>query len=345
MFEYLRFFSTSSSKIFIDLGTANTVIVGPQGVLLNEPSVIALQDVGPNKKRVLAAGHQALKLLKASPGNIYLRYPLRDGVVADIASSEAMLECFFQDRRVKKVSSHPTAIIVVPFHSTEVERRGTIQIGQAAGAKKVILVDEPLAAALGSGLDIRSPVGQMIIDLGGGTVEVSIISLGDVVYCESLRWGGHRLVDSIRDYLIHTHELVVHHEALEEVKKQYLSALPSLVQESVLLHGLHAKKGTPMELVISAGELSQVISPFFSLIAKAVFQALEKVSAELVSDIMERGITLTGGGALTRHLDKRLFNETQILTRLAPEPLLSMAYGGQKLLQNESLLNEIYIEM
>jgi rod shape-determining protein MreB len=345
MFERLRFFSTSSAMIFIDLGTANTVIVGPEGVLLNEPSVIALQDVGPNKKRVLGAGHKALELLKSSPGNIYLRYPLRDGVVADIASSEATLEWFFQDRRVKSVSSHPTAIIVVPFHSTEVERRGTIQIGQAAGAKKVILVDEPLAAALGAGLDIRSPVGQMIIDLGGGTVEVSIISLGDVVYCESLRMGGHRWVDAIREYLVRERDLVVSHELIEEIKKQYVSALPSLALDQIRLQGLHAKKGTPVELEISAGELSQVLSPFFSLISKAVFQALEKVSAELVSDIMDRGITLVGGGALTRHIDKRLFNETQIPTRLAPDPLLCMAYGGQKLLQDEKLLDEIYIEM
>jgi rod shape-determining protein MreB len=346
MFSWFSKPDPSEANLFIDLGTANTLFVSKEyGLILNEPSVIAFKEPKPGIQEPIAAGREALEIAKMSPGNIFLRYPLKEGVVADIHNTEAMIRIFLQRPQVKKNVKSPRVVIAVPFDATEVERRGTIQIGQAAGAKSVILVDEPLLAAIGAGIPIESPQGHMIIDLGGGTTEVSIIALYDIVYCESIRAGGHRFVEAILDYYKNHENLVISREVAEELKRQYGSALPRKNIRSFQVEGHEYKTGIPKTITSNSEILSLAFDPLIAQISAAVFKALEKTPPEIVSDILENGITLVGGGALLSQMAARISNDTQIQVRLAENPLLSIAIGAQHLLKHPKVLENIQLEM
>lgn len=333
------------ANLYIDLGTANTLFVTKdKGVILNEPSVIAYKEPKPGQHIPLAAGHEALELAKISAGHVFLRYPLKDGVVADLANTEAMIRLFLQRPAVKKLVKHPKAVISVPFDATEVERRGTLQVGKAAGAKTVILVDEPLVAALGAGVKVESPEGKMLIDMGGGTTEIAIIALNDIIYCESLRTGGHRFVEAVIDHYRQNENLVIDREHAEALKRQYGSALPRKSIQSFEVQGRDYKSGIPRCIQSNSESLSLAFDPLIAQISSGVFRAFEKTPPEIVSDIMEEGITLVGGGSLLTHMIARLSNDTQLPVKTTDKPLLAIAQGGQLLLQRPDLLELIQIE-
>jgi len=346
MFSWLFKPSPFDANLFIDLGTANTLFVNKDdGLILNEPSVIAFKETNPGTQVPVAAGLDALEIAKISPGNIFLRYPLKEGVVADIQNTEAMIRIFLKRSHVKKIVKSPRIVVAVPFDATEVERRGTIQIGQAAGARSVILVDEPLVAALGAGISIAAPEGRMVIDLGGGTTEVSIIALNDIVYCQSIRAGGHRLVDAILDYYKNHENLIISREAAEALKRQYGSGLPRKNIRTFQVEGREANTGISKTINTNSEVLSLAFDSMLTQISSAVFKAFEKTPPEIVSDIMEQGITLVGGGALLNQIATRISNDTQIEVHIAEQPLAAMAIGGQHLLQNPKVLEIIQIEM
>jgi len=346
MFSWFLKPNPFDANLFIDLGTANTLFVTKEdGLILNEPSVIAFKESKPGQQIPVAAGLEALEVAKISPGNIFLRYPLKEGVVADIHNTESMIRIFLQRTHVKKLIKSPKAVIVVPFDATEVERRGTIQVGQAAGAKSVILVDEPLVAAIGAGIPIEAPEGRMIIDLGGGTTEISIIALNDIIYCESLRAGGHRLVEAILDYYKNHENLIISRELAEDLKRQYGSGLPRKNIRSFQIEGHDAKTGIPRTLDTNSEILSLAFDPLLAQISAGVFRALEKTPPEIVSDIMERGIILVGGGALLNQIAARISNDTQMQVQVAENPLKAMAIGGQYLLNHPNVLETIQIEI
>jgi rod shape-determining protein MreB len=346
MFSWFSKPDPFDSNLFIDLGTANTLFVSKDdGLILNEPSVIAFQELKPGQQEPVAAGLEALEIAKISPGNIFLRYPLKEGVVADIHNTKAMIRIFLQRPQVKKIVKSPRVVIAVPFDATEVERRGTIQVGQAAGAKSVILVDEPLVAALGAGIPIETPKGHMIIDLGGGTTEVSIIALNDIVYCQSIRAGGHRFVEVILDYYKNNENLVISREVAEDLKRKYGSALPRKNIRTFQVEGLEYKTGIPKTITSNSETLSLTFDSLIAQISAAIFQAIEKSPPEIVSDIMEQGITLVGGGALLSQMASRISNDTQIQVQVAEKPLLAMAIGAQHLLVRPEVLDNIQLEM
>jgi rod shape-determining protein MreB and related proteins len=346
MFKWFSKPNPYDANLFIDLGTANTLFVSKnEGLILNEPSVIAFKEVKPGKQAPVAAGLEALEIAKMSPGHIFLRYPLKEGVVADIHNTEAMIRIFLDRPSVKKRIKAPKVVIAVPFDATEVERRGTIQVGEAAGAKSIILVDEPLVASAGAGIPIDAPEGRMVIDLGGGTTEISIIALNDIVYCESLRTGGHRLVEAIVDYYKNTDQLVISRELGEELKKNFGSGLPRKNIQSFTVEGRDSKSGILKTIESNSESLSLAFDPLLTQISSGVFKAFEKTPPEIVSDIMDQGITLVGGGSLLKEIASRLSNDTQIHVKVADDPLSAMAKGGSYLLNHPEILETIQIEM
>lgn len=345
MWSWLTQPNPANSNLYIDLGTANTLFVtAKEGVILNEPSVIAYREPKPGRQIPIAAGLEALELFKISPGDIFLRYPLKDGVVADLQNTEAMIRLFLDRPQVKKIVRNPKSIISVPFDATEVERRGTLHVGRAAGARSVILVDEPLVAAIGAGLNISLPYGQMLIDMGGGTTEVAIIALQDIIYCESLRVGGHRLNDAIVDHYRQLENLVLSREQAEELKRTHGTALPRQEIEYFTVEGRDFKTGIPRQVESNSEFLSLAIDPLIAQIAQAVFRAIEKTPPEIVSDIMEHGITMVGGGSLLKKIALRVANDTQLPVKIAERPLLAIAQGGQNLLSQTELIEQIQIE-
>ncbi|MDW8190394.1 MAG: rod shape-determining protein [Pseudobdellovibrionaceae bacterium] len=329
-------------NLFIDLGTAHTVIVvKDHGIVLNEPSIIAIQELGPQRHKVLAAGRQAVELVKKNPGNIYLRYPLRDGVVADTQNTAQMLRIFFQNLPSRIRPYIPKALVVVPFEASEVERKGTLHILKAAGINKARLIDEPLVGAIGAELPIHKPQGFMVVDFGGGTVEVAVIALNDIIYCESLKLGGHRMVDAIIDHYKNQHNLLIDRENAERIKIQYATSIPRKNVVAFSLEGVDSRSGVPKTITTNSEELSLILHPFFDQITQAIFRALSQTPPELVSDIMDGQLVLIGGGALTKEIAERITNDTQIKARIAADPLLCMAKGGHRLLLNPEILNEL----
>ena len=323
-----------STDMAIDLGTANTLVyVKGQGIVLNEPSVVAIVTTD-GKSKVLAVGIDAKEMLGRSPGNIEVIRPLRDGVIADFEVAEEMIKHFIQKVHNRRAFTSPIIVICVPSGSTGVERRAIHESAERAGARKVYLIEEPVAAAIGAGLPVTEPSGSMIVDIGGGTTEVAVLSLGGIVYAESARVGGDKMDESIIAYMRRHHNLLIGSMSAERLKKSIGCAYPPEDGdgEKYTVKGRDLVNGVPKELVLSQRNVAEALSEPIGSIIEAVKRALENTAPELAADIVDRGITLTGGGALLSGMDAVLRKATGLPVTVAEDTLLSVALGTGKVL-------------
>ncbi|MEG3897461.1 MULTISPECIES: rod shape-determining protein [unclassified Microcoleus] len=326
-----------SRDMGIDLGTANTLVyVSGKGIVLQEPSVVAIdQDL----KIPLAVGEEAKKMLGRTPGNVIALRPLRDGVIADFDTAELMLKTFIRRVHEGRTLVSPRIIIGIPSGVTGVERRAVIEAATQAGAREVRLIDEPIAAAIGAGLPVAEATGNMIIDIGGGTTEVAVLSLQGTVISESVRVAGDELNEAIVQYMKKVHNLVIGERTAEEIKIQVGSAYPTPEDDDVMMEvrGLHLLSGLPRTVTIKGPEIRESMSEPLSVIVEAVKRTLERTPPELAADIIDRGIMLAGGGALMKGLDTLISHETGIVTHVAADPLCCVVLGTGRVLENKQL--------
>ena len=329
LFNYLtRWYSTD---LAIDLGTANTLIYAKnQGVVLNEPSVVAIKHLAGvgGKKNVIAVGREAKSMLGRVPYSIEAIRPMKDGVIADFTITEQMLKHFIRTIHSNSIlRPSPRIIICVPCGSTQVERRAIRESALGAGASEVYLIEEPMAAAIGAGLSVADACGSMVVDIGGGTTEVGIISLGGMVYKGSVRIGGDKFDEAIVNYIRRNYGMLIGDQTAENVKKQIGAAYPSADHKEMEVTGRNLALGIPQSFTVSTNEILEALTDSLNGLVTAIKIALENTPPELSSDIAERGIVLTGGGALLRDLDKMISEETGIPVILADEPLTCVVRG------------------
>src|SRR5687767_2756242 len=326
-----------SSDMAIDLGTANTLVyVKGRGIVLNEPSVVAIAD-NRGKKHVLAVGDEAKLMLGRTPGNIQAIRPLRDGVIADFEVAEEMIKHFIRKVHNNRRSfARPQIIVCVPSGSTAVERRAIQESAESAGASKVWLIEEPMAAAIGAGLPVTEPTGSMVVDIGGGTTEVAVLSLSGIVYSRSVRVGGDKMDEAIISYMRRNHNLLIGETTAERIKKEIGTARAPADGEglSIEVKGRDLMQGVPREVRISEKQASDALSEPVGQIVDAVKMALEATPPELASDIADKGIMLTGGGALLRGLDAEIRDHTGLPVTVADDPLSCVALGCGKVLEH-----------
>lgn len=331
-----------SRDMGIDLGTANTLIYIPgKGIVLQEPSVVAIDT---DKKAPLAIGMDAKKMLGRTPGNIIAVRPLRDGVIADFGAAELMLKHFITRANDGKALVAPRVVIGIPSGVTGVERRAVEDAAKEAGARDVFLIDEPVAAAIGAGLPVAEPIGNMIVDIGGGTTEVAVLSMQGTVLSESVRVAGDELNDSIIQYMKKVHSLYIGERCAEDIKIQIGSAYynTNIEDLSLEVRGRHLLSGLPRTIVVKAPEVRESMSEPLTLIVEAVKRTLERTPPDLAADIIERGIMLAGGGALLSGLDILLSHETGIVTHIAPNPLNCVVLGTGQVLENFKDLKRVF---
>lgn len=328
-----------SSDISIDLGTANTLIyIKGQGIVLNEPSVVAIrQDRGPNgQKQVAAVGIEAKRMLGRTPENMEAVRPLKEGVIANFHMTEVMLQHFILKVLPSRLfRSNPRVLVCVPCGSTQVERRAIRESALGAGAREVYLIEEPMAAALGADLPVHEAAGSMVVDIGGGTTEVAVISLNGIVYSSSVRIGGDRFDESIMNYIRRNYGCLIGEATAERIKQEIGTAYPANEVLEIEVRGRSIAEGVPRSFTLSSNEILEALQEPLSAVVSAVRVALEKVPPELSGDIAERGLVLTGGGALLKHLDKLLIEEVGLPVRVADDPLTCVARGGGKALEME----------
>ena len=318
-----------SADMAIDLGTANTLVyVKGRGIVLNEPSVVALQEE-KGRKVVLAVGNEAKQMLGRTPGSIQAIRPLRDGVIADFEVAEEMIKHFIRKVHNRKSWASPLVVICVPSGSTAVERRAIQESAEAAGARKVYLIEEPMAAAIGAGLPITEPTGSMVVDIGGGTTEVAVLSLSGSVYARAVRVGGDMMDESIINYIRRHHNLLVGESSAERIKKEIGCACPPETGdgETIAIKGRDLMDGVPKEIMISQRQIAEALAEPVTAIIDAVKVALEHTAPELAADIVDKGIVLTGGGAMLTNLDFVLRHATGLPVSIADEPLNCVALG------------------
>jgi rod shape-determining protein MreB len=338
-------FGFLSSDIAIDLGTANTLVyVKGRGIILNEPSVVAISTIR-GKAQVLAVGDEAKLMLGRTPGNIQAIRPLRDGVIADFEVAEEMIKHFIRKVHNRRSFASPQVIICVPSGSTAVERRAIKEAAESAGARRVFLIEEPMAAAIGAGLPVTEPTGSMVVDIGGGTTEVAVISLGGIVYSRSVRVGGDKLDEAIIAYIRRHHNLLVGESSAERIKKSIGSAAQPEDGDGRLMEikGRDLMNGVPKELVISERQISESLAEPVAAIVEAVKVALEHTAPELAADIVDKGIVLTGGGALLSNLDHVLRYATGLPVSIADDPLSCVALGSGRALEEMRTLRNVVI--
>jgi len=344
MFKFLG--SYFSTDLAIDLGTANTLIyVRDRGIVLNEPSVVSIRTdpQGGGKKTVQAVGLEAKAMLGRTPGNLQAIRPMKDGVIADFTVTEQMLKFFIKkvhDTRMFRPS--PRIIICVPCGSTQVERRAIRESAIGAGARQVFLIEEPMAAAIGAGMPVAEATGSMVVDIGGGTTEVGVISLGGVVYANSVRVGGDRMDDAIINYIRRNYGMLIGEATAEKIKKQMGSAFPGAEVQEMEIKGRSLAEGVPRSFNVSSNEVLEALTEPLNAIVSAVKQALEQTPPELGSDIAEKGMVLTGGGALLRDLDRLLMEETGLPVIVAEDPLTCVVRGSGMALENMDKLATVF---
>ena len=335
----MNLFSAFATDVAIDLGTANTCIFARgRGIVLNEPSIVAFNTA---KGCIEAVGTDAHEMLGRTPANIKPVRPMKDGVIADFDAAEKMLMHFVRKVQGSRPLRRPRLVIGVPPEITQVERRAVKDSGFRVKASEVHLVDEPMAAAIGSGLPVTEPNGNMIIDIGGGTTDIAVISLAGTVYGRSLRVAGHALDESIMHYMRRTHNMLIGERTAEQIKFEIGSAAPLDGGLTMEVKGRHLLEGVPRTVIISDSEIREALAEPVRLIVLAVRDALERIPPELSADIYDRGVVLTGGGALLRNLDQRLRNETGLPVMVAENPLTSVVLGAGKMLTDLALLRKV----
>ena len=346
MFAHLR--GMMSADMAIDLGTANTLVyVKGRGVVLNEPSVVAIIEAH-GKKQVLAVGGEAKEMLGRTPGNIEAIRPLRDGVIADFEVAEEMIKHFIRKVHNRRTFASPQIIVCVPSGATPVERRAIQESAESAGARRVFLIEEPMAAAIGAGLPVTEPTGSMVVDVGGGTTEVAVLSLGGVVYARSVRVGGDKMDEAIIGYIRRNHNLLVGEGSAERIKHSIGSACPpdDGTGEAMEIKGRDLMNGVPKEIMISQRQIAESLAEPVGAIIEAVKVALENTAPELAADIVDKGIMLTGGGALLQNLDMVLRQATGLPVSIAEDPLTCVALGAGRALEEmdrlKYMLNTAY---
>ncbi len=332
MFKKLR--GVFSSDLSIDLGTANTLIyVRDKDVVLDEPSVVAIRHAG-NHKSVVAVGTDAKRMLGRTPGNISAIRPMKDGVIADFHVTEKMLQHFINKVHENSfLTPSPRVLVCVPCKSTQVERRAIKESAMGAGAREVYLIDEPMAAAIGAGLPVEEASGSMVVDIGGGTTEIAVISLNGIVYAESVRVGGDRFDESIVTYVRRNYGSLIGDATAERIKQEIGSAYPSTEILEIDVRGRNLAEGIPRSFTLNSNEIMEALQEPLSAIVQSVKSALEQCPPELASDIAESGIVLTGGGALLRDIDRLLAEETGLSVIVAEDPLTCVARGGGRALE------------
>jgi len=331
----------------IDLGTANTLVyVKGRGIVLNEPSVVAIAEA-KGKKQVLAVGEEAKQMLGRTPGNIRAIRPLRDGVIADFEVAEEMIKYFIRKVHNRRTFASPLVVVCVPSGSTAVERRAIQESAESAGARKVYLIEEPMAAAIGAGLPVTEPTGSMVVDIGGGTTEVAVLSLGGIVYSRSVRVGGDKMDEAIIAYIRRNHNLLVGEGSAARIKEEIGSACPPEDGdgETMEIKGRNLMNGVPKELVISERQIAESLSEPVGAIIEAVKVALEHTAPELAADIVDKGIVLIGGGALLGNIDFVLRHSTGLPVSIADDPLSCVVLGTGRALEEMKRLKDILTTM
>ncbi len=333
-----------SNDLAIDLGTANTLVyLRGKGIVVSEPSVVAVQKDATGAKRVLAVGVEAKKMLGRTPGSIVAIRPMRDGVIADFDITEEMLRYFIQKVHNRKALVRPRIVICVPSGITQVEKRAVKESAESAGAREVYLVEEPMAAAIGAGLPITEAHGSMIVDIGGGTTEVAIISLAGIVYAQSVRVGGDKLDEAITQHLKRQYNMLIGERTSEQIKIEIGSALEGDEESSMDVKGRDMVTGIPRTLNIGSAEIRKAMAETVNAIVEAVRVALERTPPELAADIVDKGIVLAGGGAMLRNIDKLLHRETGLPVVIADEPLSCVVLGSGKILDELDLLRRVAV--
>lgn len=339
-------FKMFSNDMALDLGTSNTLIyVKGQGVVCNEPSVVAVQSNGPGgRRRVVAVGSEAKTMLGRTPESISAVRPMRDGVITDFEVAEEMLRRLIRKVQRRRSLVRPRIIVSVPHGITEVEKRAVRDSAESAGAREVYLIEEPMAAAIGAGLPITEPCGSMVLDIGGGTAEIAVISLTGIVYSSTVRVGGDKLDEAISNYVRRRYNMLVGERTAEQIKIAVGAALPTGDNLSIEVRGRDLIQGVPRSASISEEEVRGAVLEPVNQIIELVRVALEQTPPELASDILERGITLTGGGALLRNLDKLISKETGLPVILVDDPLSAVVVGSGAVLDQPDLLHDVMMQ-
>lgn len=337
-------FGWLSSDLAIDLGTANTLVyVRGKGIVLREPSVVAVKKDIRGANKVLAVGKEAKMMLGKTPGNIMAIRPMKDGVIADFEITEAMLRYFITKVHNRRTLVRPRIVISVPSGITQVEKRAVRESAESAGAREVYLVEEPMAAAIGAGLPITEPTANMIVDIGGGTTEVAVISLSGIVFSKSVRVAGDKMDEAILQHIKRKYNLLIGEHTAETIKTTIGNVMPEKPYDTMEIRGRDLVSGVPKAITLNAEEVRVAITEQVDAIVETVKVALEQTPPELAADSVDKGIVLTGGGALLRNLDRLLREETGLPVIVADDPLSSVVLGSGKILDNIAILKEIGI--
>ena len=331
-----------SNDMGIDLGTANTlVLVKGQGIIINEPSVVAVQKDRFGREKILAVGREAKEMVGKTPGDIRAVRPMKDGVIADFDMTEKMIRYFIEKAHSRKAFLRPRVIICVPYGLTQVERKAVRESALSAGAREVFLIEEPMAAAIGAGLPVKEPHGNLVVDIGGGTTEIGVISLGGLVICKSVRTAGDKIDRAIADFIKKKYNLLIGDRVAEEVKINIGTALPLKEPLKMIVNGRDQLTGMLASIEITSDDIYEAMRAPLKEIADALKEILEKMPPELAGDIVENGIVLTGGGALIRNFDRYLSDAVKLPVFVSDEPLLAVAKGTGKALEEIEILQQL----
>jgi rod shape-determining protein MreB len=332
-----------SNDLSIDLGTANTIVIAKgRGIIINEPSVVAVKTEKYGQTRVLAVGHEAKEMVGKTPGNIKAIRPMRDGVIADFDMTEKMIRKFIEKAHGRSSLISPRIIICVPYGLTQVERKAVRESALSAGAREVFLIEEPMAAAIGAGVDIREPQGNLVVDIGGGTTEIGVVSLGGLVLSKSIRTAGDKIDQGIVNYVRKKYNLLIGERVAEEIKINIGTAVTLDQELSMVITGRDQVEGLLSSVELSSEDAKDAMKEPLKEVAEALCDVIEQMPPDLAGDIVNHGIILTGGGALIRQLDKYLSDIVKIPVFVADEPLLAVARGTGRALEEIDLLQELF---
>ncbi len=331
-----------SNDMGIDLGTANTlVLVKGQGIIINEPSVVAVQKDKYGREKILAVGREAKEMVGKTPGDIKAVRPMKDGVIADFDMTEKMIRYFIEKAHSRKAFLRPRVIICVPYGLTQVERKAVRESALSAGAREVFLIEEPMAAAIGAGLPVKEPQGNLVVDIGGGTTEIGVISLGGLVICKSVRTAGDKIDKAIADYIKKKYNLLIGDRVAEEVKINIGTALPLKEPLKMIVNGRDQLSGMLSSIEVTSDDVHEAMRGPLKEIADALKEVLEKMPPELAGDIVENGIVMTGGGALIRNIDRYISELVKLPVYVSDEPLLAVAKGTGRALEEIEILQQL----